>query len=128
MQTDEVIVKKSKIHGQGVFATRDFKKGEVILHWDASKTLTKKQFALIPEKDKMYVSCFGGKYVVMQAPEKYVNHSCCANTIQKKFCDVAKRQIKKGEEITANYEKQLPANTRVKCNCHGQNCLGVFTS
>jgi len=41
MNTDEVMVKNSKIEGKGVFALRNFKKGEVILHWDASKTLLK---------------------------------------------------------------------------------------
>jgi len=38
----DVIVKKSKIHGLGVFASRNFKKGEIIIKWDTSHKLTKK--------------------------------------------------------------------------------------
>ena len=38
----DVTVKKSKIHGMGVFAARNFKKGEVILKWNTSHELTNK--------------------------------------------------------------------------------------
>ena len=30
----DVAVKKSKIEGLGVFALRDFKKGEIVIKWD----------------------------------------------------------------------------------------------
>jgi len=32
-----VVVKKSKISGKGVFASRDFKKGEIVLRWRPKK-------------------------------------------------------------------------------------------
>jgi len=66
-----------------------------------------------------------GKYVIMQDPEKYVNHSCDANTTAKQFCDIAKRDIKKGEEITANYKEELSPSTEMKCNCGSKNCVGI---
>ncbi len=36
----DIVVKKSKIIGKGVFAIRDFKKGEVVLKWNP-KPITK---------------------------------------------------------------------------------------
>jgi hypothetical protein len=42
----------------------------------------------------------------MQSPEKFVNHSNCPNTFMRKGRDVAKRAIKKGEEITTRYNKE----------------------
>lgn len=122
----DIIVKKSKIHRKGVFANRDFKKGEVILKWDTSYKLIKEEVDKLPEKEKIYVSYFKGKYILMQPPEKYVNHSCDANTTAKNFCDVAKRDIKKGEEITGDYSEELLPGEVIKCNCGSKKCRGVI--
>ena len=99
MKTD-IIVKKSKIEGKGVFANRNFKKGEIVIKWDTSKKINKKEFNKLSDKEKKYVALIEGKYIVNQSPTKFVNHSCNPNTSVKKFCDVAIRDIKKGEEIT----------------------------
>jgi len=56
----DVIIKKSKIHGKGVFANRDFKKGEVVLEWDISKTIPETKFKVLSEQEKIYTSSTGG--------------------------------------------------------------------
>lgn len=61
----------------------------------------------------------------MQAPEKYVNHSCEPNTTAKGFCDVAIRNIKKGEEITGNYE-ETAGGASFKCSCGSTNCKKII--
>ena len=43
-----VIVKQSKIHGKGVFATKNFKKGEIVLKWDISNTIKKQDIIKLP--------------------------------------------------------------------------------
>jgi len=74
-----------------------------VLHRDTSHTTTKENVdKMTPEQEK-YISFLDQTYVIMQEPEKFVNHSCDANTTAKDFCDVASRDIMKGEEITANY-------------------------
>ncbi len=55
MKSDDVIVQKSPIHGKGVFASRDFKKGEVVLHWEISHILSKEEVERMPEEKKRYV-------------------------------------------------------------------------
>lgn len=57
------------------------------------------------QEEKKYVCFLDGKFIQMQAPACYVNHSCEANTTAKNFCDIATRDIGIGEEITANYNE-----------------------
>lgn len=122
MKTDDIIVKHSTIHGKGVFAKRDFKVGEIVMHWDKSNILTTEEFNNLTDNEKRYVSLVDGIYIQMQAPEKYVNHSCDSNTTAKNFCDIASREIKKGEEITANYINNSSSSLKYKCNCGSKKC------
>ena len=122
----DVIVKESKIHEKGVFASRNFKKGEVVLKWDISHELTKEEVNSIPEEEKRYVTFFDGKYVLMQPTERYVNHSCEADTYADNFCDIAKRNIMVGEEITADYSEEGVPDMNMKCKCGSKNCRGII--
>ena len=119
-----IIIKKSNINGKGVFANKDFKKGEIVLRWNLSKTLSEEQIE--KNRNKEYITYLDGRYVLMQPPEKYINHSCSASTISKNFCDIAKRNIKKGEEITGNYLLDSPSGFYMKCNCKSKNCKGFI--
>lgn len=125
MPTD-IVVKESSIEGRGVFARRDFKKGEVVLKWGNSRELTQKQADGLSENEKRYVECFGGRYLLMQPPERFVNHSCDANTFVFGRCDVAKRDIQKGEEITSDYTEINSPYVDMKCNCGSKNCRGFI--
>ena len=118
----DIIVKKSKIDGKGVFAGRDFKQGEIVIKWNVSHKINPKEIKKLSEQEKNYVAFFNGKYIIMQSPAKYVNHSCDANTYAKNFCDVAKRNIKKGEEITGDYSENELSGFEMKCNCGSKNC------
>jgi len=87
--SNDIIVKKSKIDKKGVFAARDFKKGEVVLKWNPLP-LKKSAINLLPEKEKHYLLKVKNNSFLMQPPERYVNHSCEANTYVKNQCDIAK--------------------------------------
>lgn len=126
MKTDKVFVTKSKIDGQGVFAAKVFRKGEVVLHWDTSHILLEEGYQKLSEKDKGYVAFLGSRYVSMQEPERYVNHSCEANTDAENFADVATRDIQKGEEITSDYSKDMPPGLEMICNCGNKNCQRII--
>ena len=58
----------------------------------------------------------------MGSPARYVNHSCCANTRVVGESDVAGRDIKKGEEITGDYEQESQLEHSFSCNCGAPNC------
>jgi SET domain-containing protein len=122
----DVVVKKSKIEGKGVFAARDFKKGEVVVCWDISKELSKEEAERVPDEEKRYVDFFSGKYILQSPPARYVNHSCEPNTFVKDFCDVAARDIRMGEEITADYAKCPAPGMDMRCSCGSKNCRGTI--
>lgn len=106
----DLVIKKSKIgqfdNGKGVFADRDFKKGEVVIKYNL-KLLTKKESEDLHEDEKEFTHTHYGKIYLYREPERYINHSPNPNTIQdlKNKCDIAKRNIKKGEEITTDATK-----------------------
>lgn len=119
----DLIVKESKIHGKGVFANRDFKKGEVVMKYNLKK-LTREEFEELPESEKQFTSQEGDIIWLFHSPERYVNHSCESNTNPslKDKCDVAIRDIKKGEEILNDYSKDNIPGLNMKCNCGSKSC------
>lgn len=124
----DVIVKKSKISGQGVFTVRNFKKGEIVLKWKTDNLLTKEQVEKLSKEERQYIPCLkDNKYLLLQPPERYVNHSCNPNTNTKNYCDVAIKDIKKSEEITGDYLSEgIPTGlSKFRCNCGSQNCQGL---
>lgn len=117
-----VSVQKSKIQGKGVFARRNFRKGQTIMKWDTSIVLIKSDALKVPLKQKKYLVASNGKYILAQAPEKFLNHSCMPNTVEKNHCDTALRNIRKGEELTTDYSLNAPPHIKMKCNCASKTC------
>jgi len=118
----EVIIKKSEIQGKGVFANKDFKKGEVVIQWKIGKIFTKKEVEVLPKDKQKYKNHIGrNKYIIANPPEGLVNHSCNPNTFVKDSSDVALRDIKKGEEIVSDYTREGPSSSFI-CNCGKKNC------
>jgi len=105
---DDVIIKKSKIRqfDKGVFANRDFKKGEVVVRYNL-QPLTEKKYQNLPESEKEFTHKHWDVTYLYPSPARYVNHSSNPNTVQKlkERYDVAIRDIKKGEEITTDATK-----------------------
>ncbi len=115
-------VRPSSIHGNGVFAKRTFKPGEVILRWDVSRLIDKADVSLLPETERHYTHPYDNdRLVLVQPPERFVNHSCNNNTEVCDFCDVAIRYIAPGEEITSNYSSDGPGSQFI-CSCGSENC------
>jgi len=121
----KVIIKKSDIDKKGVFAIRDIRKGEIILKWNPMK-LTKDELRSLTAKEKHYLLKIGPGSYLMQEPERYVNHSCEANTVVKNLSDVASRNIKKGEEITSDYTKDSTSTLSFSCKCGNKKCRGYI--
>lgn len=127
MQSDDIIIKDSKIEGKGIFANRDFKKGETVIKWDTSNVLTDEEVKKLPEKEKRYISPFHGKFLLQQPPARYVNHSCDPNTkVADDSSDVAITDIKNGDEITSDYSIFFSPDEVMKCNCGSKNCKKIL--
>lgn len=119
---DAFEVKSSQINGKGLFAVRTIEKGETVTKWNPKK-LTKQEASMLPEDEQRhYLYPDGESMLWMQPPERYMNHSCDANTRVVNKSDVATRVIKVGEEITSDY---IDVDTEdFECNCGSIKCRG----
>lgn len=102
----EIFVGTGELAGRGVYATRDFKKGEVVIQYHLTP-LTEEDFAMLPPEEKMFTHAQGGISYLYSEPERYVNHSTDPNTYQDHtlHADVAIRDIPEGEMITTDARK-----------------------
>lgn len=93
-----VYVKESKIHGNGLFAKRRIKKGELIGTVKGRKT----------KRDGPHVLWMdGGQGFRVECDLKYINHAKKANAAYyEDLTVVALRDIKKDEEITHYYGEE----------------------
>ncbi len=120
-----VVIRESKIQGKGVFANINFKKVDVVMKWDASMILTLKEARRIPKRYRKYLVFYKGKFIVSAPPEKYLNHSCSPNTKEGNLCDIAIRNIRKGEEITTDYSINSEHHYKMKCACKSRMCRKI---
>ncbi len=103
-----LIVKKSPIEGSGIFAGKDFKKGERICFM-RGKAVNFATYATLHKKGNIRVSADPLqvgllKYITLHDPFNLINHSCNPNAWMKgEQTLVALKPIRKGEEITYDY-------------------------
>lgn len=128
MKNENVQTKKSQ-SGLGLFARRDFKKGEMVIEYTGEK---------ITEEE---ANQRGGKYLFELNNEwtidgksrnnlaRYINHSCKPNCYpeldenEEHIYIFAKKNIKEGEELTYNYGKFYFNELIGKDNCQCIGCL-----
>lgn len=103
---NDVTIGKGELAGKGVYANRDFAKGEAVIQYHL-KPLTQEEFEDLLESEKMFTHFHWGQIQLYSEPERYVNHSENPNTYQDlvKQQDIALRDIKKGEMITSDATK-----------------------
>lgn len=125
MNIDHVEVRQSGIHGRGLYALHEFAPGDVVLRWDTSKLISREEQSLMPLDERKYTHPFDEtRMMIVQPPERFVNHSCDNNTVVRDFCDVAIKPIAVGEEITSDYGSD-GSGVSFECLCRSQNCRGV---
>ena len=100
----DVIIKETKGKGKGVFALRDFKKGEFIFQSRKGKIVKLNDIPKLPKEEQNHINQIAkGVFEVQRSPECYINHSCDPNAASKGKKLIALKTIKKGEEITTDY-------------------------
>ena len=123
--------------GRGLYATKNIKEGTRIIDY-VGKIITKKQTEESQKFDNakpIYLFNLNKKYDmdgdVSWNTARLINHSCSNNCDYNgtglKLWVIAIKDIKKGEEITADYGfgydedyKQFP------CKCRSKNCCGYI--
>jgi len=112
--------------GRGVYAARDFDRGEKILKFTGRR---------VPRTHAFHSTRDGGnllqigrmKYILPEPPGLFVNHSCDPNAgIRGPRTLVAIRPIRAGEEIRFDYSTTMDENLwTMQCFCRTSNCRHI---
>ncbi len=134
-------VRTSKIHGRGVFAKRDIRKGTKVIEYTGPIISAEEadEVGVTTEKGHSHTMLFqvDEKRVIngnLGGDARYINHSCAPNceTVQTgdQIFIEALRAIKKGEEILYDYHLQVEEKITDKvrkeyaCFCGSPECRG----
>ena len=140
-------VKKSKVHGTGVFALKDIPKNTKVIEY-VGKKVTKKQSDDVFEKQfakyEKNPNKYGGVYLfelnkrydldgnVSWNPARLINHSCDPNCetdiIKGHIWIISIKDIKKGEEINYDYGYDLENYKDHLCKCGTKKCIGYIVA
>ena len=141
-------VKKSKIHGTGVFASQDIKKNTTIIEYIGEKVSRSegnkrsekrlKKYLNSVEKGSVYIFEVNSKYDIDGSPlynkARYINHSCdpnCEIDIKKGRIWISSiKDIKRGDELSYDYGFEFDEQDFMdhKCNCGSKKCIGFVIS
>ena len=139
--------KKSPLHGSGLFAARNIKKGEQVIEYIGDKVTKRegdkradKQIKKAEKNKKngmVYVFELNKKYDidggVARNYARFINHSCDPNceveiTNNEIWISSIKR-IKKGSELTYNYGYSFDTDYEEHiCKCGSKKCVGYILS
>jgi len=121
----KIKVLKSTLHGKGVFAGEDIRKGERIQYIKGKNVKTVRKTKRSP---KSMSTWFGvGRYVWIdpgQTPFRYLNHSCDSNAaVAGTKTLVALRDIKEDQEISIDYSMtDADPHWGLRCQCRSKKC------
>lgn len=136
-------IRKSKVHGNGVFASADIPEGTRILEYLGEK-ITKKEsdrrgWAQFEKAQKtgdaaVYLFILNKRHDidgnVSWNDARLINHTCepnCeAQVIRGKIWIIALRDIPKGEELGFNYGFDLENYEDHPCRCGRPSCVGFI--
>lgn len=104
----DVIIGKGKLAGKGVYAAKDFRKGELVVPYNL-KELSQAEFDALPHSEREWTHSFWGKIYLFSDPARYVNHNDNPSTFPDldRQGNYALRTIKKGEAITIDDSIEL---------------------
>ncbi len=130
----DVRVAESEIHGLGVFATRGFTAGEIVLPIDDSRVVDEAHPLCTDSGERSYHCDYlaGGKVVLMKSPERHINSCCDPNTYVKTIDGIrhvaARRAINSGEEIAYDYIIDCHGGAVWQCGCGSSRCRSTIVS
>lgn len=118
-----------RLRGFGVHASRPFAAGETVLVF-AGDVLDISQALRHPECENL-LQLGPDRYMLCDAPGRFVNHSCSPNCrIEAEVRLVALRRIAAGEEVTFDYQPTMldGLSPPFTCRCGDPSCRGRIPS
>ena len=138
-------IRKSKIHGRGMFTIVEIPKGERVIEYVGDK-ITKKESNRRAEVQLRRAAKSGtGSVYIFTLNQRYdidgnvnynrarlINHSCKPNCevdiIRGRIWIISKRKIKETEELSFDYGFDLDSFEDHPCTCGAPNCVGYIVS
>jgi len=130
MKSEKILIVKNTKNGRGVFANRDFKKGEIIFEFHGNFCTYEELPTPYNEVEDHYVQIGENLYMGPSGDiDDFFNHSCDPNSglkiNDKKVFLIAIKDIKKDNEITYDYSTTMDEDDwEMDCNCGSKNCRG----
>ena len=141
-------VKKSPIHGTGVFATKDIKKntriieyiGEKVTRSEGNRRSEKRLKAFLHSKTdgSVYIFELNSRYDIDGNFEynkaRYINHSCKPNCevdiVDNHIWISSIKSIRKGDELSYDYGFEFDKDDYKDhiCKCGNKDCIGYIIS
>jgi SET domain-containing protein len=140
--------KKSKVHGIGIVATKNIKKGIKIIQYIGEKISKKegdkrsadriKKYLNKNNEGSVYIFELNKKFDIDGSPlynkARYINHSCNPNCevdiIKNEIWILSIKNIKKGDELNYDYGYPFDKDDFKDhvCRCGSKNCIGYIIS
>ena len=141
-------VKKSKVHGSGIFATKSIKKNTKIIQYLGEKISKRegdrrsakriKKYLHSKETGSVYIFELNSQYDIDGSfaynKARYINHSCepnCEVEIKKgQIWIISIKNIKKNEEFSYDYGYEFDKEDFKDhvCKCGKKRCIGYIIS
>ena len=142
------IEKKSKIHGIGIIASENIKKGTKVIQYLGEKVSKRegdkrsaeriKKYLNKRNEGSVYVFELNKKYDIDGSPlynkARYINHSCSPNCeveiIKNEIWIVTNKKIIKGDELSYDYGYPFDEEDFLDhiCKCGSSKCIGYIIS
>lgn len=138
---ERLLVRKSKIHGYGLFTKETIAEGQMIVEYQGQMISQ----SVADEREKKYEEMGIGSCYMFRLDEKtiidatrcgnlarFINHSCdpkayarvvTVENNEKKIVIFAKRAIEAGDEVTYDYKFPIE-DEAIPCDCSAPNCIG----
>ena len=133
-RSHKTVVRKSAIHGMGLFADLPIFKDEIIAvkggHIFSREMLNHVEKELGPAEIQIDDDLFIGPLnrEEREGAMLFLNHSCNPNVgIQGQIVFVAMRDISRGEELTHDWATTDDDDYEMQCNCGAANCRRIVT-
>lgn len=131
-------IESSPISGLGIYATKPIKKGELLLIWGGylinQSQITNKDIneTVVPveerNKNELIYLKASDEEENNPDPANFINHSCDPNAwLSDAITWIARRDIRKGEEITGDYATFTIDKWGINCRCGENICRKIVT-
>jgi uncharacterized protein len=133
--TMALFIRRSRIHGDGVYTTAPIRKGAVVVEYTGPRLTNEEADALYEHSPRTYL--FGltnGSHVIDgDGLAAFINHSCnpnCeADEIRERVLIFARRHIAPGEELAYDYNLyDGDLEDTAPCSCGARRCRGSMYS